>query len=154
MKQTRLPKLPCLCSSLRRAARAVTHIYEEALRPVGLRVTQFTILQTLERTGEVLQGRLGELLAMDSTSLTRTLKIMVRQGWVAERRGKDRRERWLRLSQDGAEQMARALPVWEEAQAMLREKLGETLWNGLLETTWHLASVANDQPSQPTGGTI
>ena len=52
---------------------------------------------------------------------------MVRQGWVAERRGKDRRERWLRLSQDGAEQMARALPVWEEAQAMLREKLGETL---------------------------
>lgn len=154
MKQTRLPKLPCLCSSLRRAARAVTHIYEEALRPVGLRVTQFTILQTLERTGEVLQGRLGELLAMDSTSLTRTLKIMVRQGWVAERRGKDRRERWLRLSQDGAEQMARALPVWEETQAMLREKLGEALWNGLLETTWHLASVANDQPSQPTGGTI
>ena len=154
MKQTRLPKLPCLCSSLRRAARAVTHIYEEALRPVGLRVTQFTILQTLERTGEVLQGRLGELLAMDSTSLTRTLKIMVRQGSVAERRGKDRRERWLRLSQDGAEQIARALPVWEEAQAMLREKLGEALWNGLLETTWHLASVANDQPSQPTGGTI
>ena len=88
-----LPALPCLCSSFRRTARALSQVYEEAMRPTGLRITQFTILQALARTGEVKQGRLGEILVMDSTSLTRTLRIMRQQGWIAERRGEDQRER-------------------------------------------------------------
>ena len=87
-----------MCSSVRRASRALTQLYEQALRPLGLRSTQFTILQVLSRAGEVSQGHLGEKLAMDSTTLTRTLDIMLRQGWVAERRGEDRRQRWLRLA--------------------------------------------------------
>ena len=151
MNQARLPQFPCMCSSLRRAVRGLTQLYEEALRPEGLRATQFTLLQVLAQAGEVLQGRLGEMLVMDSTSLTRTLAIMVRQGWIAERKGKDRRERWLRLSDAGAAQLARALPAWERVQARLREQLGETAWNGLFETTWHLAGVANDQSSKPAG---
>jgi DNA-binding MarR family transcriptional regulator len=71
----------------------LTQLYEQALRPLGLRATQLTVRQVLSRSGEVPQGQLGEMLAMDSTSLTRTLGIMRRQGWVAERRGDDRRER-------------------------------------------------------------
>src|ERR1700732_3187605 len=91
-----LPILPCMCASVRRASRALTHLYDAALRPVGLRATQFTILQVLSRAGEVSQGRLGQILAMDSTTLTRTLRIMVRQKWIAERRGDDRRDRLAR----------------------------------------------------------
>ena len=68
-----LPNLPCMCSSIRRASRALTQMYEQALRPLGLRSSQFTILQVLSRAGEVLQGQLGEMLAMDSTTLTRTV---------------------------------------------------------------------------------
>lgn len=71
------------------------------MRPVGLRATQFTILQALSRTGEVTQGRLGEILAMDSTTLTRTLEIMSARGWIAKRPGKDRRERRLCLALAG-----------------------------------------------------
>ncbi len=71
-----------MCGSFRRTARALTQMYEESLRPLGLRATQFTILQGLARAGEVSQGQLGEMLAMDSTSLTRTLAIMRRAGWV------------------------------------------------------------------------
>src|SRR5271165_4613958 len=82
MSRSSTPEMACMCGSFRRTARALTQMYEEALRPVGLRATQFTILQALERAGEVLQGRLGEMLAMDSTSLTRTLAIMRRAGWV------------------------------------------------------------------------
>ena len=78
-----IPELPCMCASYRRASRALTHLYEAALRPVGLRATQFTILHVLSRVGEVSQGHLGQILAMDSTSLTRTLRIMVRQRWIA-----------------------------------------------------------------------
>ena len=71
---------------MRRATRALTQFYERELAPVGLSATQMTILQALARAGEVTQGRLGEMLAMDSTSLTRTLSIMRREEWVAERR--------------------------------------------------------------------
>src|SRR3984957_950293 len=112
MSQSPLPELPCMCGSLRRAARVLTQVYEDALRPLGLRAPQFTILQVLSLAGEVSQGQLGEILAMDSTTLTRTLKIMVRQTWIAERRGEDRRERLLRLAKAGDIQLKRALPAW------------------------------------------
>ena len=124
-----------MCGSFRRTSRALTQLYEEALRPLRLRATQFTILQVLSCAGEVSQGRLGEMLVMDSTSLTRTLAIMVRQGWIRERRGKDRRERRLHLSRAGEGQLKRALPVWEKVQLRLRRQVGELAWNDLLLLT-------------------
>src|SRR5437870_10463004 len=141
MSQSRLPSLGCMCGSLRRSARALRELYEHALRPLGLRSTQFTILQVLSRAGEVSQGQLGEMLAMDSTSLTRTLAIMVRQGWISERRGKDRRERWLRLSGTGEAQLRRALPVWEKVQSRLRREVGEQAWNDLLQVTRQMTGL-------------
>src|SRR5258705_1674978 len=103
-----IPDLLCMCATFRRASRALTQVYDEALRPLGLRATQFTIVQVLSRTGEVSQGELGQILAMDSTTLTRTLRIMSREGWIAERPGEDRRERWLRLAKAGRDQFNRA----------------------------------------------
>jgi hypothetical protein len=61
-RQTKLQPLPCTCWTLRRATRALTQWYEEALGPTGLRATQFTVLQALSLAGEVSQGRLGEIL--------------------------------------------------------------------------------------------
>ncbi len=135
MSQTFLPVLPCMCGSFRRTARALTQLYEDALRPLRLRATQMTILQALSRAGEISQGRLGEMLAMDSTSLTRTLAIMRRHGWIAERRGRDRRERRLRLSGAGEKTLRRAEPVWEEVQSRLRRDLGAQDWDQLLQLT-------------------
>ncbi len=138
-----LPILPCMCSSFRRTARALTQLYEEAFRPLGLRATQFTILQFLSLAGEVSQGQMGQMLAMDSTSLTRTLAHMVRHGWIAERRGADRRERLLRLARAGEKQLARALPVWEQVQSRLRRKLGEKRWQELLHATSAVTELAS-----------
>jgi DNA-binding MarR family transcriptional regulator len=123
-RDSHLPVLPCICSTLRRASRSLTQFYDDALRPLGLRATQFTILQALELAGEISQGRLGEILAVDSTTLTRTLQIMIRQGWITERRGEDRRERWLCLAKRGKTQLHRALPAWEKVQERLRNRLG------------------------------
>ena len=144
MGQFAIPKLPCMGSSVRRASRALTQVYEEALRPLGLRATQFTILQVLSRSGEIPQGRLGEMLAMDSTSLTRTLAIMQREGWTADRIGEDRRQRWLRLAKAGEAQLKRALPAWEKVQSRLRRELGEKAWKDLFELTTQLARMANN----------
>jgi DNA-binding MarR family transcriptional regulator len=134
-----------MCGGFRRTARALTQRYEEALRPVGLRATQFTILQALELAGEVSQGRLGEMLAMDSTSLTRTLAIMRRAGWVSEQRGEDRRERRIRLSAAGEAKLKGTMPVWEKVQSRLRAKLGKKEWESLLQLTHHVTEIAKIQ---------
>jgi DNA-binding MarR family transcriptional regulator len=134
-----------MCGGFRRTSRALTQLYEQALRPLGLRATQLTILQVLSRTGEVSQGQLGEMLAMDSTSLTRTLAIMGRQGWVTARRGKDRRERRLRLAKSGEMQLQRALPVWEKVQSRMRLQLGEQGWNSLLQLTYQVTGLVTTQ---------
>jgi DNA-binding MarR family transcriptional regulator len=123
--------LPCTCASLRRASRAISQRYDQAMRPLGLTITQFTILQALSLTGEILQGKLGEILAMDSTTLTRTLAIMKGHSWITIRQGTDRRERWLSLSTAGKAEFNRALPHWKTAQAQLRTQLGEKRWHNL-----------------------
>jgi DNA-binding MarR family transcriptional regulator len=145
MSHSPLPTLPCLCSSFRRTSRALTHLYDQALRPVRLRVTQFTILQVLSLTGEVLQGRMGEILAMDSTTLTRTLGVMRGCGWIAERRGEDRRERWLRLSKAGETKLHRATLAWEKVQSRLRKRLGASAWKNLLQLTNELTELVTTQ---------
>jgi DNA-binding MarR family transcriptional regulator len=137
--------LPCICATLRRTSRALTQLYEQVLRPLGLRATQLTILQALSRAGESSQGRLGEMLAMDSTSLTRTLGIMRRQGWIAERRGDDWRERWLRLTKAGEEQLRRVLPAWEKVQLRLRRQLGDKAWNDLFRLTYEMTGLVTNQ---------
>jgi len=139
------PTLPCLCATLRRTARALTQLYEEALRPLGLRSSQFTILQVLWRMGEKSQGALGDILAMDSTSLSRTLAIMRRRGWIAERRGKDRRERLLRIAAPGEALLHRGLPQWEKVQASLRAQLGDAAWENLFQLNNHLTNATAAQ---------
>jgi DNA-binding MarR family transcriptional regulator len=134
-----------MCGSFRRTSRALTQFYDYSLRPIGLRTTQLTILQVLARAGEVSQGQLGEILAMDSTSLTRTLGIMRRHGWIAERRGQDQRERWLRLANSGETKLNRALLTWEKVQSRLREQLGDQVWKNLLQLTNQVSKLATAQ---------
>lgn len=135
MNKRPIPMLPCFCANLRRASRALTQVYEHALRPLGLRATQFTVLQALSLAGEVPQGELGRILAMDSTTLTRTLEIMRRRSWIATRYGKDRRERWVRLAKAGEAELKRALPYWKKVQARLRRRFGNERWNDFMNFT-------------------
>ena len=143
--QSLLPTLPCMCGSFRRTSRALTQLYEQALRPLGLRATQFTILQALDLAGEVSQGQLGEMLAMDSTSLTRTLAIMGRRGWITARRGKDRRERRLSLASGGETKLKSALPLWERVQSRLRRQLGAEAWKNLQQLTQQVTQAVKTQ---------
>ncbi|MGH9789291.1 MAG: MarR family winged helix-turn-helix transcriptional regulator [Candidatus Acidiferrales bacterium] len=133
--------LPCLGASFRRASRALTQRYDDALRRLDLRATQFTLLQVLSRAGEVSQGELGRMLAMDSTSLTRTLAILRRRRWVAKRRGADGRERRLSLTRSGKAQLRRALPHWKKQQERFRRQLGGKRWKDVLKWANQLATT-------------
>jgi DNA-binding MarR family transcriptional regulator len=131
----RLPMLPCACANLRRAARAVTQLYDRELRGAGLGVNQFTLLQALARAGELSQGRLGIGLSIDSTTLTRTLATLRRSGWITVRTGADRRTRLISLTASGRRQLERSTPCWERAQERLRRILGDPRWEELGELT-------------------
>ena len=144
MNKSIRPALPCMCASLRRASRAVTSLYEEALRPLDLRASQFTILQSLSLAGELTQGALGEMLAMDTTTLTRTLGIMVQHDWIVRQPGEDRREWRIQLSKAGKMQLKRALPEWRKVQTRLRIQLGNELWVTLLKLTNQLTNAVTE----------
>jgi DNA-binding MarR family transcriptional regulator len=137
-KKPALPALPCACATLRRASRAVTHFYSRAMLDSGLEITQFTLLQVLRRPGPLTQGHLGGILAMDSTTLTRSLRPLRKNGLIAADRGRDRRERHWRLTLAGALMLKRSQPLWQKAQSQLRRTLGEAGWKALM----HAADAA------------
>lgn len=136
--------LPCMCASVRRASRVLTQIYDEAMRPLGLRSTQFSILQALSQTGSILQGDLAEFLALDNTALTRTVQLLRKREWVKVVKGKDRRERWLSLSKSGEAELARMRPAWEAVQREVYSKLGEKRWNNLFQLSTEVANLPVD----------
>jgi DNA-binding MarR family transcriptional regulator len=120
-----LPALPCACANLRRAARAVSRLYNHELRSQHIEITQFTILMALERAGEISQGNLGQLLGLDSTTLTRMLALLRKRGWIREKQGDDRRVRIIDLTAAGRTKLQQGLPHWKRAQDRLRSALGE-----------------------------
>ena len=143
MKKVRpsLRVLPCACANLRRAARAVSQIYDAELRDTGLTIAQFTLLQALDLAGEITQGGLGRLLVIDSTTLTRTLKPLERKGWIERRAGKDRREKQIVLTRSGRSLFARAVPAWNRAQDRVRRRIGRRKWTELMQELSRVADI-------------
>jgi DNA-binding MarR family transcriptional regulator len=121
-------KLPCACQNLRRLTRVVTRIYDQELRRAAT-------------VGEANQKRLSAGFAMDSTTLTRTLALMRKQGWVRVKAGKDRRERLFSLTGAGRRQMAAAEPYWEQAEQRLRNGLGDAGWKKMNETVLQITEA-------------
>src|SRR2546426_532488 len=104
--------LPCACQNLRRVTRVVTRVYDQELRKAGLEITQFGLLTALVATGEANQKQLSAGFAMDSTTLTRTLGLLRRQGWIRVRRGKDRGGGRVLLPQPRKRQKTREPSRW------------------------------------------
>ncbi|HVM33191.1 MAG TPA: MarR family transcriptional regulator [bacterium] len=124
-----LPLLPCACANLRRAARVVSRIYSEEMAPTGLQMSQYTLLMVLDYSPNLNQSALADGLGMDQTTLTRTLSLMLKQGFIRVQPGEDRRQRLYQLTPKGAKSLKAGLPYWEKAQARLKSSLGETKWD-------------------------
>ena len=135
---------PCLCNALRQASRAVTRLYDEELRSVGLRTTQYSLLRYLKHFGSVRQRDLGAATSLDETTLTRTLRPLIDAGWVTADPGEDRREKLVALSSAGSAKLAKALPAWERAQERMRARLSKTKWSELLALLPDLVRLADD----------
>jgi DNA-binding MarR family transcriptional regulator len=138
-------RLPCACANLRRAGRVVTRYYDAMLRPSGLEVSQFTLLQALNETGEISQKQLAALLEIDSTTLTRTLAPLREKGWLHSKAGADRRELRLSLTAAGKRKYEAAVPYWEKAQKGLERSLGKEGLNRLIEGAVRAAGISLDE---------
>ena len=133
---------PCACQNLRRLTRLVTRLYDQELRRAGIEITQFGLLTALAIVGEANQKALSAGFAMDSTTLTRTLAVLRKQGWIHVRPGQDRRERVFRLTPAGQRQIAEAQPHWEAAEQRLRKTLGSSVWKQLHATVAQVTNAA------------
>ena len=117
-------KFDCYCASLRQASRAISQKYDAALRDTGLTITQFTLLNMIAHMPRPRVNDLADALAMDQTSLSRTLRTMERDGLIAEVPGEDKREsRWI-LGPQGQVRFKQALPAWRAAQKSVEKLLG------------------------------
>ena len=135
---------PCLCNALRQASRAVSRLYDEELRSVGLRTTQYSLLGYLKHFGAVRQRDLGAATSLDETTLTRNLRPLMDAGWVTADAGEDRREKLVSLTSAGSAKLAKALPAWERAQERMRSRLPKAKWSDLLALLPDLARLADE----------
>ncbi len=115
----------CICNRLRRASRALTRTYDEALASVGLTVTQFSILRHLARLDRPTLAELAETTAHEKSGLWRTLQPLIRSDLVRSGPAEARRGSRLSLTPSGETLLAEALPLWTTAQSRFGDALGD-----------------------------
>ena len=123
----------CTCFNLRKATRVVTQLFDEKLRSSGIRATQFTILAVLSENQPSTVNELSQALVMDRTTLARNLKPLEKADLIQSTPGDDRRTRLIELTTHGKNILNHSLPLWEQAQTEVIEKLGMGPWHNLLE---------------------
>src|SRR4051794_27997297 len=145
-----LPDLPCACASLRRAARLVTQLYSHEMGE-NIEPAQFSLLSALDGHPGVSQAPLGRALGLDKTTMSRNLKVMERNGWIAPAGADDRRERGYRLTKAGEKIFAATKPGWLRAQAKLRAAMQPGEWESMWNIFGRVAEAAlvaqDDSPS-------
>lgn len=134
----------CACAQLRKTARSVTQRYDAALRPTGLKLTQFAILRVLAGIPEIPMTALAEQMVLDRTSLTRNLKPLERDGMVTILPGKDSRQRLVKLTAKGRSALKQAEPLWLAVQHQIIDQLGHKQINNLNDGLADLSRAARN----------
>ena len=115
----------CACVRARRATRSLTALYDEALRPVRLKITQFSVLRTVGRMQPVNVSRLAGEMALDRSTLGRNLLLLRRRGLLHFADGEDLRAWSIELTPKARALLDKATPLWERAQARVEGMLGK-----------------------------
>jgi DNA-binding MarR family transcriptional regulator len=136
--------LPCACTTLRKASRAMGRLYDEAMADTGMTVNQYAILRQIERGAAQPLSRLAEALVMDRTSLYRAIAPLERQGWVSiEAEGK--RTKIATLTPAGHAAMTAAAPDWRKAQRDFVAAMGVEAWAAMAATLGDMVAIAQGE---------
>ena len=115
----------CIAVRLRLMNRVVTNFYDDALRPLGLKVSQLNILIVTARLGLARPAQVCEILQLDASTLSRNVERMRAHGWLEAVPDEDARAQPFRLTPQGQRLIDKAVPAWEEAQRQATELLGD-----------------------------
>src|SRR5216110_2238346 len=115
----------CIAVRVRLVNRVVTNLYDDALRPLGLKVSQLNILVVTAKLGLARPTQVCELLQLDASTLSRNVKPLQAHGWLEVVPDEDARAQPFRLTPQGKRLIERAVPAWEEAQRRASELLGD-----------------------------
>ena len=115
----------CIAVRLRLLNRVVTGLYDDALRSLGLKVSQLNILIVTARLGLARPAQVCEILQLDTSTLSRNVKPLQTHGWLEVEPEEDARSQPFRLTPQGKRLIEKAVPAWEEAQRQATELLGE-----------------------------
>ncbi len=145
----------CYCTQLRRAARALTVMYDAVLTEDDIRVTQLALLRALDRMGSATVQELSEEVALDKGTISRNAKVLRAEGWVIFEPAKDMRLKRMALSSKGTAKLNSATLSWQKAQAKVREAAQAALSSAgddpLLDTLRTLKRLpADGSPIEPT----
>jgi DNA-binding MarR family transcriptional regulator len=129
----------CIAVRMRALNRAITGLYDDALRPHGLRVGQLNLLVAIARMGSASPGDLCRILHMDKSTLSRDLDLLRRNGWIetGESRG---RARLLKLGRDGLALLEQLVPAWRHAQEQARQLIGDQGADAIVQMARRLRS--------------
>jgi DNA-binding MarR family transcriptional regulator len=119
----------CACHKVRMAARAVTRLYDDTLRPSGLRATQLSVLVAVGIDDVTSITALAKFMGMDRSTLTRNLAPLEKEGLIRVGLEGWRRSRAVEMTKKGRSRLREALPLWEKAQQTLKRKLGDRKWD-------------------------
>ncbi|MCR9178191.1 MAG: MarR family transcriptional regulator [Alphaproteobacteria bacterium] len=113
----------CTAAALRRMARLATAVYDDALRPLGLKLTQYSLLINIRDSDAASVTELSDRMMMDRTTLTRNLAPLRKAGWV-QVGDNDRRTRRIMLTEAGRMVLRQTVPVWRAAEKQVRDRIG------------------------------
>ena len=116
---------PCLCFNFRRAARAVTQIYDELFKSIQLTSSQVSILNALSMVGEMTVMQLADCISTDRTTITRSLRPLSREGLLKVQPGRDKRTKIVIITDKGRGISMKSMDLWEEFQVRLVRKVGK-----------------------------
>ena len=116
----------CIVTRLRLATRVITKVYDDALRPFGLTVSQMALLAVAAERGVLRQAEVSAQLQLDDSTLSRNLDRMRTNGWLEEVAEADARVHTHRLTESGKALFERVMPAWRSAQRRAHELLGES----------------------------
>lgn len=122
----------CACFNLRRAARVVTQRFDQVFRDTLITANQFSILMASYNQEGITLTKLAKALGMERTTLSRNLLLLERKGLVTIATGGDRRQRRIKITQDGCTLLEKSLPLWQRAQDQVIEAVGQEQWESLL----------------------
>jgi DNA-binding MarR family transcriptional regulator len=115
----------CIAVRLRSLNRVVTNLYDDELRPLGLKTSQLNILIATAKLGLARPARVCEILQLDASTLSRNMERMRSNGWLEVVVEDDARSQPFRLTPLGKQLIEKAFPAWKKAQRAASQRLGE-----------------------------